>query len=263
MFDLHCHIDEPRLNGYALKEQSFLKGVLSCGISKKSWFEHINLADKPGINIGLGIHPCFVEESKDEMVHLNDLLARRKAVAIGEIGLDKKKPYDETFYLQQELFYEQLKIASKLALPVVIHCRKAYDECFKILSEIEVPAIIFHCFSGDERQLLEALKFNSFISYGFTILDKKSRYRELLRATPLKRVVLETDAPYMKPYNSKMNFSTPEDVRLVYQEVSDICCEENEYLIETIRTNILKILKNLKKYNLFNPVGCWDCCKMN
>jgi TatD DNase family protein len=160
----------------------------------------------------MGLHPTYVKENYlEELQHVEDELTKRKFYAIGEIGIDLY--WDKTHLPQQQIaFRTQIQWAKKLKLPIVIHCREAFDEIFDILEEEKSPELfgIFHCFSGTHDQALRAISYNMKLGIGGVVTFKNGKIDQFLNQIDLKHIVLETDSPYLAPipYRGKRNESS-------------------------------------------------------
>ncbi|GAA4233670.1 TatD family hydrolase [Postechiella marina] len=158
-----------------------------------------------------GLHPTHVKDNyKDELKHIEDLLEKRSFYAIGEIGIDLY--WDKsTLKIQQEAFNYQIKLAKKYKLPIVIHCRDAFDEVFEILESEKGDDLfgIFHCFTGSLEQAHKAISYNMKLGIGGVATFKNGKIDKFLNEIGLKHIVLETDAPYLAPtpYRGKRNES--------------------------------------------------------
>lgn len=156
-----------------------------------------------------GVHPTHVKENyKEELLHVEELLVKRSYVAIGEIGMDLY--WDKSFLKeQQEAFRFQIQLAKKYKLPIVIHCRDAFDETFEILEQEKGQDLfgIFHCFTGTYEQAQQALSYNMKLGIGGVVTFKNGKIDQFINKIDLKRIVLETDSPYLapKPYRGKRN----------------------------------------------------------
>jgi TatD DNase family protein len=159
-----------------------------------------------------GLHPTHVKENyKEELAHVEDLLAKRKFYAVGEIGIDLY--WDKTFLpQQQEAFQHQIQLAKKHKLPIVIHCRDAFDEVFEVLEKEKDASLfgIFHCFTGTKAQAEQAIGYNMKLGIGGVVTFKNGKIDKFLNEIPIEHVVLETDAPYLAPtpYRGKRNESS-------------------------------------------------------
>ena len=158
-----------------------------------------------------GLHPTSVKENyKDELAHVKSMLSNRRFYAIGETGIDLY--WDtSTLAIQQEAFKFQIQLAKKYKLPIVIHCRDAFDEIFEVLESENHEGLfgIFHCFTGTLEQARKAISFNMKLGIGGVVTFKNGKIDQFLNQIDLKHIVLETDAPYLAPvpYRGKRNES--------------------------------------------------------
>lgn len=170
-------------------------------------------ADFPeNVHLMMGLHPTHVKENyKEELAHVEEMLAKRKFVAIGEIGIDLY--WDKTtLSIQQEAFRHQIRLAKKYKLPIVIHCRDAFNEIFEILEEEKADTLfgIFHCFTGTLEQAQQAISYNMKLGIGGVVTFKNGKIDQFIHQIDLKHIVLETDSPYLapKPFRGKRNESS-------------------------------------------------------
>lgn len=160
----------------------------------------------------MGLHPTHVKENyKEELAHVEEWLSRKKFYAVGEIGVDLY--WDKTFLKeQQEAFAYQISLAKKHRLPIVIHCRDAFDEVFEVLEQEKGDDLygIFHCFTGTLEQAHQAISYNMKLGIGGVATFKNGKIDTFLNQIDLKHIVLETDAPYLAPtpYRGKRNESS-------------------------------------------------------
>ena len=158
-----------------------------------------------------GLHPCNVKENyKEELTHVENLMPTHSFCAIGEIGIDLY--WDKTFLKeQQEAFAWQIQLAKKHQLPIVIHCREAFEEVFEVLESEKGDDLfgIFHCFSGTEAQAYRAIDYGLHLGIGGVVTFKNGNIDKFLRNIDLQHIVLETDSPYLAPvpYRGKRNES--------------------------------------------------------
>ena len=159
----------------------------------------------------MGLHPTHVKENYlEELQHVKDMLKQHNFYAIGEIGIDLY--WDKTFLKQQqEAFRLQIQWAKKNKLPIVIHCRDAFDEVFEILESEKGKSLfgIFHCFTGTIEQAHQAISYNMKLGIGGVVTFKNGKIDKFLNQIDIKHIVLETDAPYLAPvpYRGKRNES--------------------------------------------------------
>lgn len=172
----------------------------------------------------MGLHPTHVKENyKDELQHVIEELEKRKFYAVGEIGIDLY--WDKTtLAIQQDAFSTQIQLAKKYKLPIVIHCRDAFDEVFEVLESEKGDDIfgIFHCFTGTREQAERALGYNLKLGIGGVATFKNGKIDQFLADIDLKHMVLETDAPYLSPvpFRGKRNESAY--LRLVAEKLATI-----------------------------------------
>ena len=158
-----------------------------------------------------GLHPCSVKENyQEELAHVAALMENHSFCAIGEIGIDLY--WDKTFLKeQQEAFTRQIQLAKKHHLPIVIHCREAFDEVFEVLDSEKGVGVygIFHCFTGTEQQAHRAIGYGLHLGIGGVLTFKNGKIDQFLKNIALEHIVLETDAPYLAPvpYRGKRNES--------------------------------------------------------
>lgn len=185
----------------------------------------------------MGLHPTHVKDNyKDELQHVEEMLSTHKFYAVGEVGIDLY--WDKsTLAIQQEAFRHQIKLAKQHKLPIVIHCREAFDEVFEILEEEKSEELfgIFHCFTGSLEQAHQAILYNMKLGIGGVATFKNGKIDQFLNKIDLKHIVLETDSPYLapKPYRGKRNESSY--IIKVLEKLSDIY-EVSEQKIAEITT---------------------------
>lgn len=160
----------------------------------------------------MGLHPTSVKENyEEELFHVEEMLSKRKFYAIGEIGIDLY--WDKsTLDIQKKAFKHQIQLAKKYKLPIVIHCREAFDEVFEVLETEKANDLfgIFHCFTGTKEQAERAISFNMKLGIGGVVTFKNGKIDQFINEIDLKHIVLETDSPYLapKPYRGKRNESS-------------------------------------------------------
>ena len=161
----------------------------------------------------MGLHPCSVHPDtiEEELTHVREWIDKRPFKAIGEIGIDL---YWEKEFLQtqQDAFKTQIEWAKEKNLPIVIHCRDAFNEVFEVLEEVKDEKLfgIFHCFSGTKEDAQRAIDFNLKLGIGGVVTFKNGKIDQFLGDFDIKHIVLETDSPYLAPvpYRGKRNESS-------------------------------------------------------
>lgn len=160
----------------------------------------------------LGLHPCDVGlDYEQQLAIIAKATEKYKIYAIGEIGIDLY--WDKTFLQQQQdAFTKQINQAKELNLPIVIHCRDAFDEVFEILEANNDEKLrgIFHCFTGNLQQAKKAIELGFYLGIGGVVTYKKAGLDKVVEQLSLDNLVLETDAPYLAPtpFRGKPNESS-------------------------------------------------------
>ena len=205
IFDVHAHYDDEKFDADREEVLSSMaeKNVI-CIVNAGTYIETsrktLNYCERYDFMYGaVGIHPeCADNLPQDYLKEIENMAMHEKAVAIGEIGLDyywDGVPRD----IQKKVFTEQLELAYKLSMPVVIHDRDAHGDTMEILRKYK-PKGIMHCFSGSVEMCREIVKLGMSISLGGVVTFKNARHSvEVAEYIPLDRLMLETDAPYLSP----------------------------------------------------------------
>ena len=190
-----------------------------------------------------GLHPCDVKDDyEQQLAAIYASIADRKIYAIGEIGIDLY--WDKTtLQIQKAAFKQQIAWAKNLGLPIVIHCREAFDEVFEVLESERDDKLrgIFHCFTGDLEQAKRAITLNFYLGVGGVVTYKKAGLDLVLEHIPIEHVVLETDSPYLAPvpFRGKPNESSY--LIHVAQKVADIYGVTIEEVAEVTTRNSIKV----------------------
>lgn len=172
----------------------------------------------------MGLHPTSVKENfEEELEIVENQFKARKFYAVGEIGIDLY--WDtSTLEIQKIAFRRQIQLAKRYSLPIVIHCRNAFDEVFEVLETEKDDKLfgIFHCFTGTYEQAQQALSYNMKLGIGGVVTFKNGKIDTFLNKIPLEHIVLETDSPYLTPapYRGKRNESAYLD--LICKKVSEL-----------------------------------------
>lgn len=172
----------------------------------------------------MGLHPCSVKENYvEELNSTYKLIKTNKYYAVGEIGIDLY--WDKTLLKQQiDSFEKQIQWALEFNLPIVIHCRDAFDEIYEVLSKAKkLPKGIFHCFSGNAEQAQKIIALGNFkLGIGGVVTFKNSGLDKTVAQIDLKHIVLETDSPYLTPvpYRGQRNESSY--LRIIANRIAEI-----------------------------------------
>jgi len=248
--DTHTHLyyetDEEKLAELMQRcfdnkvERLFLPNVDVASIAK---IEHLVKKYPSNCFAMAGLHPCDVKEDYELVLdEICQSMVDRDIYAIGEIGIDLH--WDKTTLdIQKVAFKEQIKWAKDMELPIVIHCREAFDEIFEVLEAQKGADLrgILHCFTGNTDQAFQAIELGFHLGIGGVVTYKKSGLDEVLKHIPLEKIVLETDSPYLAPvpFRGKPNESSyllhiAERVAEIYQisleEVAEVTTANSRHI---------------------------------
>jgi TatD DNase family protein len=218
LIDTHCHL---YLDEFKTDIATIIRRAQDIGVSR-FYLPAIDSSETgnmlaleqayPGVCIPMmGLHPCYVKENwEKELALVEEWLAKRLFVAIGEIGLDFY--WDKTFAEQQyTVFRQQMQWALDRQLPIVIHSRNAMQETIDTVKPYADKGLrgIFHCFSGDATAARQVVELGFMLGIGGVVTYKNGGLDKALADIPLENMVLETDAPYLAPvpYRGKRNES--------------------------------------------------------
>ena len=208
LIDTHCHLtfDDLIQDIDGVIARSKAAGVtswLTVGTDMQENLKAIELTGKyENMYAAVGMHPHDAKDvTEDTLTRLKELARNEKVIAIGETGLDYH--YNHSLHEdQRRVFAEHLKIAAELDLPVIIHCRKSFEETMQVLDNHagRVKKIVFHCFSGSAEQAKIVLDKDYYISFTGVVTFKNARIKkQAAKIVPTDRLMLETDCPYMSP----------------------------------------------------------------
>lgn len=226
--DTHCHLSNEDYDDIDLvikeNREALIEKIIISGCTKESIIESIDLSKKySDVYVTIGYHPSEASiTSNDDLKLLEDkILNNDKVVGIGEIGLDYHYGKDD-MELQKELFRNQMKLAQKYKLPVVIHSRDATLDTINILKEF--PNVIgdIHCFSGSIETADIYISMGYKLGIGGVLTFKNSNLYKVVEHVGLDNILLETDSPYLTPvpYRGMMNSS--KYIPLVASKISEI-----------------------------------------
>lgn len=207
--DTHCHLDaaefEPDRD--AVRERARQAGVAHCilpAVHPDNFGAVQALAERHGDFYALGVHPLYTPRiAMDDLARLDALLAERandpRLVAVGEIGLDFFVPGLDADW-QETVYREQLALASRHGLPVILHVRRSADRLLKYLRQTPCKGIA-HAFNGSLQQAMAFVEMGFKLGFGGAVtFDRALQLRRLARELPLEAIVLETDAPDIPPH---------------------------------------------------------------
>ena len=217
IFDTHAHYDADQ---FASDREAVLTALPAAGVGLvvdpgcdvASSREAVALAERfDHVYAGVGIHPEDCDGCTDaDFDVIRELCRREKVVAVGEIGLDYYWKENPPRDFQEQVFRRQIELALELDLPVIIHDREAHGDSLRIVLDYPGLRGVFHCFSGSPEMAQELLKRGWYLGFDGPITYKNAkRAPEVAAITPMDRIVIETDAPYMAPvpFRGKRNDS--------------------------------------------------------
>ena len=230
VFDTHCHLDDEKFDED--REEAYLRmadaGVRRCvcvGSDLATSRRSLAFARAhEGVYAAVGVHP---HEAKDApagyLDELTRLLDEKKAVALGEIGLDYYYDFSPRD-VQKKVLAEQVDLAVKLDVPVIFHIRDAHGDMIDFFrSRKTLPGGIIHCFSGSAETAREYGKMGFYISFAGPLTFKKAPHLwEAAKAVPLDRLLVETDSPYLAPEPKRGRRNEPANVVWVLKKMAEL-----------------------------------------
>ena len=230
VFDTHCHLDDEKFDED--REEAYLRmadaGVRRCvcvGSDLATSRRSLAFARAhEGVYAAVGVHP---HEAKDApagyLDELTRLLDKKKAVALGEIGLDYYYDFSPRD-VQKKVLAEQVDLAVKLDVPVIFHIRDAHGDMIDFFrSRKTLPGGIIHCFSGSAETAREYGKMGFYISFAGPLTFKKAPHLwEAAKAVPLDRLLVETDSPYLAPEPKRGRRNEPANVVWVLKKLAEL-----------------------------------------
>lgn len=236
LFDSHAHLDDEKFDidrDEIINEikKSGIKRLVSAGYSLEGSKNAVDLSNKYDfIYATCGVSPNDIPQSEEELwkniQEIKDLaINNKKVVAIGEIGLDYYWEKDiKRRELQKKAFVEQIKIANKLKLPIVIHTREAVMDTLEILKNNNViKKGVFHCCPLNRELVKEALKLDFYISFAGPITFKNSKNaNEIIEMVPDDKMLIETDSPYLSPEPLRGKRNDSRNVRYIAQKIAEV-----------------------------------------
>jgi TatD DNase family protein len=229
MIDTHAHIylEEFNVDKEAMLErcrEQGIKKILMPNIDVTSIEDLLELESRnPDYCMAMmGLHPCYVKRGFEKDLYVvEEWLTKRRFCAIGEIGTDLY--WDKTLWAeQQEAFEVQLDFAKKFNLPVSIHSRESTEEALAIIERKQDGKLrgVFHCYSGTLQQAESAIKLGFYLGIGGVSTFKKGELDELLKASALQHLVLETDSPYLAPVPFRGKRNEPSYLHFIAEKIA-------------------------------------------
>lgn len=257
LFDSHAHYYDERFfaepDGSAKKILSSVFEndvgyIVNVGTNNENNPICLSMAQEyKGMYAAVGLHPADMNErDMEELAKFEQFLIdhrnfkMEKIVAIGEIGLDYyHDPCDKE--KQKVFFDEQMKLAKKYDLPVVIHDREAHGDCFDMILKHKDVTGVFHSYSGSAEMAAELVKRGWYISFsGVVTFKNASRVKEVARAVPLDRLLIETDCPYLAPHPMRGKINHSGYLHYTAETIAELFGVEYEKVVEITVNNSKK-----------------------
>lgn len=247
LFDSHCHLTDERLLPEVAEvvERAVEAGVTrmtTIGADPSDFEAVVELAHRfDQVWAAIGIHPHIADQSDAGVFErIADLSSDPRVVAIGETGLDyyyDNAPREK----QRSSFYRHIELAADLAMPLIVHSRSAEEDTAAVLRDAASAGVkgVLHCFDGDSRLLDAALEAGWFISFAGMVTFRNYSRGDLVRATPIERLLIETDSPYLAPVPKRGKRNEPAFVRHTAGMIAEMRGETFEELAAATTRNAL------------------------
>lgn len=254
--DSHCHLNIlPEEKVGDLKQviktahELSVDKMLCIAIHPDQWTEILDIADQhEEVYAAIGVHPCEEKAVSVTDEALIEAASHPKVIAIGEVGLDyfhfDAEKEDMTW--QQERFRQMIRLAKKLSKPLIIHTRNSTPDCLRILKEEGAEEIggIMHCFVEDLETAQQAMALGFYISFSGIVTFKNAvELKEVAKAIPADRILVETDSPYLAPVPYRGKTNQPGYTRYVVEELAKLRDVSFEEMAQTTTDNFNRLFK--------------------
>lgn len=253
IIETHIHLNHNQYNEDTeqVVERAAMAGVshlIDIGCEPHSLDLTLALSEKyNNIKSAIGLHPVDVMQCTDDLLAKIEKLAStsKNVIAIGEIGLDYHW-YPEQKEQQQALFHKQMQIASKLNLPVIIHSRDAYQDCYEILKQYPTVTGVIHSFSDNYKMASKFIDLGYYIGIGGPVTFKNGHnQKDVVRNIDINRLLVETDGPYLTPTPHRGKRNEPAYLKYIIEEIANIRNEKMEIVANSIYENSCNLFKGL------------------
>jgi len=267
LIDIHSHLDHCYFKDdidevIENAKKANIKIILTAGINPEANRKSLEIAKKYNIvKPCLGIYPIQLKQnnSNDETLEQKNKLKydsnydginideeikfieknKNKIIAISEIGLDYHW-YKDKIKEQQKLFEKMVSLAERLRKPVIIHSRKAEEDCIEMLQSSKLKKIVMHCFTG-RKTLVKKIIDNGWFLTAPTSIVRSTQFQENAKLIPITQIFCETDSPYLSPFKDKRN--EPAFVAEAYKKLAEIKKMEFDEVVNNIWMNYQKIFQ--------------------
>ncbi len=257
-FDTHSHYNDEAYDGdrEEIIEQIYKEGITKAvviGYNIEKSEKAIEIAkDNEFIYAAIGIHPSDIGKTKEEILSqiekIKEMSTNKKVVAIGEIGLDYHWEKGNT-ELQKFAFRQQINLANKLKLPIVIHSRDAIMDTIEILKDYETPKYsgILHCCVLNKHLIQAGLSAGLYISFAGPITFRNTKNTELINIVPENKLLIETDCPYLSPEPNRGKRNDSKNIKYTAKKIAEIRGKTIQEIAQITYRNaeeVYKIKKN-------------------
>ncbi len=248
MIDTHCHLFLPEFDQ---DRNKVVENCISAGVEKMinpnvddtTLIELKNLCDLYPQNIlaAFGLHPCSVKSDfKEKICFIQNFAKSTSYIAIGEIGIDLY--WDTSTYKEQiEALEIQCDWAVKSHLPVIIHTRNSFEQTWEVLKSFSQLRGVFHAFTGDVSQALQAIGRSFYIGIGGIVTFKNSQLSQTLQHIPLEYILLETDSPYLAPVPFRGKRNQPSYLTYIIEKIAQVKNISSEEVVEHTTLNAKRL----------------------
>ncbi len=252
-FDSHCHLGHGDLPEEAreVRAASVVAAAQRVGVSQlvdvgidaeSSRLAAARAIRLPGVRFTAGLHPCSAHHLDRDWPQIEDLARRQDCAALGETGFDFHWQPDARA-VQQRAFERHLALARELGRTVIVHSREAFDATFEVLAEHPGARSIIHCFSGGPREAERALELGCRLSFAGPLTWRNTtELQEAARLTPLDRILIETDAPFLTPAPHRGTINEPAYVRHVGHRLAELLERDPQEIADTTARNAREML---------------------
>lgn len=252
IFETHAHYDDEKFDADRQEVLNDLKNhnvgiVVNVGADIKGSRKSIELAKEfPFVYAAVGVHPTECAYMTIEDIDwLKNAFDYDKTVALGEIGLDYYWD-DVDREVQKQWFRRQLDLAVQLGVPVIIHSRDAAADTLSIIKEYsdKIKKMVIHCFSYEKEMAKIYLDMGYYIGVGGVVTFKNARKLcEVVEMTPLKRILLETDSPYLAPVPNRGKRNDSRNLKYVIEKISQIKGVGEEEIVRVTCQNAMEFYR--------------------
>ena len=255
LVDSHCHLDFPDLSRrlteiFERMRQNDVGCAVCIGVNLEDFPGVLALAEAhPNLYATVGVHPEYADVEEPEEARLIDLARHPKVIAIGETGLDYHWQKDRPEW-QRDRFRRHIRAAIVTGKPLVVHMRDSAEDTLRILKEEGAGVVggVMHCFTETWEVARQALDLGFHISFSGILTFKNAiAIKEAAQKSPLERILLETDSPYLAPVPHRGKPNEPAFVRHVAEELARLRGLSLEQVAEATTANFFNLFKHASR----------------